>query len=114
METSKPIVWAGSALEDLRRFPEKARSRVGYQLRRIQEGLEPGDWKPMPLVGAGVREIRIHTGREHRILYVTKFEEAIYVLHAFEKKTQRTAISDLDLAKRRFSEVLRYRQLRRS
>ena len=114
MRTSKPIVWAGLALEDLRRFPEKARSRAGYQLRRIQEGLEPGDWKSMPLVGAGVREIRIHTGREHRILYVTKFEEAIYVLHAFEKKTQRTAISDLDLAKRRFSEVLRYRQLRRS
>ena len=114
METSKPIVWAGSALEDLRRFPEKVRSRAGYQLRRIQEGLEPGDWRPMPLVGVGVLEIRIRTGREHRILYVTKFEEAIYVLHAFEKKTQRTAISDLDLAKRRFSEVLRYRQLRRS
>ena len=68
----------------------------------------------MPLVGAGVREIRIHTGREHRILYVTKFEEAIYVLHAFEKKTQRTARTDLDLAKRRFSEVLQYRQLGRS
>ncbi|MGB5293416.1 MAG: type II toxin-antitoxin system RelE/ParE family toxin [Thermoanaerobaculia bacterium] len=114
MRTSKPIVWAGSALEDLRRFPEKARSRAGYQLRRIQEGLEPGDWKSMPLVGAGVREIRIHTGREHRILYVTKFEEAIYVLHAFEKKTQRTAIADLDLAKRRFSEILQYRQLGRS
>lgn len=114
MGTSKPILWAGSALEDLRRFPENARSRAGYQLRRIQEGLEPGDWKPMPLVGAGVREIRIRTGREHRILYVTRFEEAIYVLHAFEKKMQRTARADLDLAKRRLSEVLRYRQPGRS
>ena len=108
------MLWAGSALEDLQRFPDNARRRAGYQLRRIQEGLEPGDWKPMPLVGAGVREIRIRTGREHRILYVTRFEEAIYVLHAFEKKTQRTARADLDLAKRRLSEVLRYRQLRRS
>ena len=108
------MLWAGSALADLRRFPENARRRAGYQLRRLQEGLEPGDWKPMPLLGAGVREIRIRTGREHRILYVTRFEEAIYVLHAFEKKTQRTARADLDLAKRRLSEVLRYRQLRRS
>jgi len=114
MGTSKPIVWAGSALEDLRRFPEKARSRAGYQLRRIQVGLAPSDWKPMPLVGAGVREIRIHSGREHRILYITRFKEAIYVLHAFEKKTQRTATTDLALAKRRFSEILRYRQLDRS
>ena len=114
MGTSKPILWAGSALADLQRFPDNARRRAGYQLRRIQEGLEPGDWKPMPLVGAGVREIRIRTGREHRILYVTRFEEAIYVLHAFEKKTQRTVRADLDLAKRRLSEVLRYRQLRRS
>ena len=68
----------------------------------------------MPSVGTGVREIRIRTGREHRILYVTKFKEAIYVLHAFQKKTQRTATTDLDLAKRRYSEILRYRQLARS
>ena len=111
MRTSKPIVWAGSALEDLQRFPEKARSRAGYQLRRIQGGLEPGDWRPMPLVGAGVREIRIRTGREHRLLYITRFQEAIYVLHAFEKKTQHTARADLDLAKRRLSKILRYRRV---
>jgi len=64
----------------------------------------------MPTVGPGVREIRIRTGGQHRVVYVAKFEEAIYVLHAFEKKTQRTAKTDLDLARRRFAEVLRYRR----
>ena len=109
MGTSKPIVWLGTALEDLRRFPESARSRAGYQLRRIQDGLEPNDWKPMPHVGTGVREIRIRIGRQLRVFYVTRFAEAIYVLHAFEKKTQRTAKADLDLARRRLADVLRRR-----
>jgi phage-related protein len=76
--------WVGSSLVDLRAFPEVARREAGYQLRRVQEGLLPDDWKPMPSVGAGVEEIRLHSGVEHRVLYVAKFEEAIYVLHAFE------------------------------
>jgi phage-related protein len=108
MTATKPIEWVGSALEDLRDFPERARSRAGHQLHRIQDGLEPSDWKPMPSVGSGVREIRIRTGSQHRVFYIAKFEEAIYVLHAFEKKTQRTAKADLDLARRRLAELLRY------
>lgn len=104
---AKPIAWVGSALDDLRKFPESARSRAGYQLRRIQGGLMANDWRPMPRVGAGVLEIRIHTGRQHRVFYITRFEEAIYVLHAFEKKTQRTTKLDVDLAKRRLAVVLR-------
>jgi len=66
----------------------------------------PSDWKPMPSIGAGVVEIRIHTGRQHRLFCIARFEEAIYVLHAFEKKTQRTAKLDLDITKRRLAVVL--------
>ena len=110
MTTLKPIAWVGSTLKDLRGFPDTARSRAGYQLHRIQDGLEPSDWKPMPSVGTGVREIRIHTGGQHRVVYVAKFEEAIYLLHAFEKKTRRTAKADLDLARRRLAGVVRYRR----
>lgn len=106
---TKPITWIGSSLDDLRGFPENARSRAGYQLRRIQEGLMPSDWKSMPSVGAGVLAIRIHTGRQHRVFYIAKFEEAIYVLHAFEKKTQRTAKGDLDLARKRLATVIGHR-----
>ena len=73
----------------------------------------PTDWKPMTTVGAGVAEIRIHTQLEHRILYVAKFEEAIYVLHAFEKKTQRAPVSDLTLARARLREIEAFRRSRK-
>ena len=86
----KPISWLGSSLENLRAFPEDARRSAGYQLARVQQGLEPSDWKPMATVGMGVMEIRVHTRLEHRVFYVAKFEEAVYVLHAFEKRTRRT------------------------
>lgn len=82
----KPIAWLGSALDDLKAFPEDARQRAGFQLYRLQQGLEPTDWKPMPSVGIGVREIRIQTGRAFRILYVAKFAEAVYVLHSLREE----------------------------
>jgi len=56
----------------------------------------------MPIVGPGVREIRIHTTLEHRVLYVAKFAEAVYVLHAFEKRSRKTATRDVELARQRF------------
>lgn len=80
------------------------------QLRAVQRGEMPGDFKPMTSVGAGVYELRVHTGREFRVLYVAKFKEAIYVLHAFEKRTRRTLNVDLDLARRRMSELTRWRK----
>lgn len=107
---TKPIVWIGSSLADLRGFPEKARSRAGYQLRRIQQGLMPSDWKPMPNIGQGVRELRIDTGRQHRVFFIARFEDAIYVLHAFEKKTQKTARLDLDTGRKRLALVFRNRR----
>ena len=73
-----------------------AKRRAGYELYLVQSGLGPSDWKPMSSVGAGVREIRVRSGREHRVLYVAKFEEGIYVLHAFEKKSQKKSNADLE------------------
>ena len=106
----KPLDWLGSAQDDLRAFPDDARQRAGFELYRLQLGLDPADWKPMASVGAGVREVRVQTGRQFRVLYVAKFAEAIYVLHAFEKKSQQTAKRDLDLARQRLVELLRRRQ----
>jgi len=101
----KIVVWVGASYEDLLDFHPEARRSAGYELRRVQRGLMPTDWKPMPSVGPGVSEIRIHTRIEHRVLYVAKFEEAIYVLHAFEKKSRQTRDTDLTLARERLKQV---------
>ena len=106
---TKAIVWLGSALDDLRDFPEDARRLAGYQLRRLQDGLLPDDWKPMAGVGPGVMEFRVHTGAEHRVFYMAKFAEAVYVLHAFEKRAQKTREADLDLARTRYRALLHHR-----
>ena len=86
--SDKRLVWLGSARRDLRSFPSDARRRGGFELRKVQQGLDPDDWKPMASVGPGVREIRIQTELAHRVFYLATFEEAVYVLHAFEKKTR--------------------------
>jgi phage-related protein len=98
----KPVVWLGSSRRDVRAFPTLARRLAGFQLRRVQQGLNPDDWKPMKTVGPGVREIRIHIAGAHRVFYVATRAEAIYVLHAFEKKTQKTAARDLKISRERF------------
>lgn len=108
----KPLAWLGSALDDVKAFPDDARQRVGFQLYRLQQGLAPTDWKPMTTVGAGVREICIQTGRAFRILYVAKYADAVYVLHAFEKKSQKNAARDLALAQQRLAELTALRRRR--
>jgi phage-related protein len=110
---AKALVWLGSSLEDVKGFPEGARRSAGYQLRRLQEGLESNDWKAMPRVGPGGQEIRLRTTTEHRVFYVARFAEAIYVLHAFEKKTQKTPKRDLDLGQRRYRELIEARRKER-
>jgi phage-related protein len=110
----KSLLWLGSSRSDVRAFPEGARSTVGFQLRRIQQGLDPNDWKPMPTVGPGVREVRIHVEGEHRVFYVASFPEAVYVLHAFEKKARRTAVQDLELGRKRFRDLVKMRRERGS
>ena len=109
-ERVKAVIWAGSARRDVRAFPKDVRRRAGYELYRVQQGLDPTDWKPIPSVGAGVREIRIHMDQEHRVIYVAKFDEGIYVLHAFEKKTRRTRREDLTTAGKRLRDVVRDRE----
>jgi phage-related protein len=106
----KPVVWLGNSRRDLRAFPALARRLAGLQLRRVQQGLEPNDWKPMQTVGPGVREIRIHIAGAHRVFYVTTQPEAIYVLHAFEKKTRRTSVQDLEIGRDRFRALGKLRQ----
>ena len=104
----KPVEFRGSALDDLRAFPEAARRQAGHQLDQVQRGREPDDWKPMNLVGRGVREIRIRdTMGAFRVLYVAKFDHAVYVLHCFQKKTQKTSKADLRLAALRYQDLLK-------
>lgn len=101
----KDLCWRGSSYKDLLAFPVQARRDAGYQLGFIQLGFEPTDWKPMPSIGSGVKEIRIHTGGEFRVIYIAKFEKAVYILHAFQKKTQKTPKRDIDIAKTRLREL---------
>lgn len=102
----KSITWCGDSLQRIREFPDEARQETGHQLRRVQSGREPDDWKPMTSVGAGVHEIRIHNDGEFRVLYVAKFAEAVYVLHAFQKKTRKTSQKDIDLSSNRYRAIV--------
>ena len=108
MADAKPVEFRGSALEDLRAFPQAARREAGYQLDRVQRGREPDDWKPMNAVGQGVREIRIRDAAgAFRVLYVAKFADGVYVLHCFQKKSQKTRKADLNLAGQRYRDLLK-------
>lgn len=106
----KPLILLGSSRRDLRAFPALPRRLAGFQLRRVQQGLDPDDWKPMPSVGSGVREIRIHVDGAHRVFYVATRAEAVYVLHAFEKKAWKTPLRDLTLGRERFKALAQLRQ----
>jgi phage-related protein len=102
----RPLTFVGDSLERIRDFPLEARKEAGVQLHKVQLGLDPSDWKPMPSVGLGVREIRIRDEMgAFRILYVTRIEDAVYVLHAFQKKTQRTPQRELELALARLKQI---------
>lgn len=104
----KPVIFLGSSLDDLRAFPDRPRHDAGFQLERVQRGLDPDGWKPMQTIGAGVREIRVRDASgAFRVIYVAAYAEAVYVLHAFAKKTQRTSQRDLALAQSRFKELKR-------
>ena len=106
----KLLIWLGNSLDAVKLFSPDAKREAGHQLGFVQDGREPADWKPMETVGAGVKEIRIHAESGYRVLYVAKFAEAIYVLHGFEKKTRRTPKADIDLANRRYRDLLAERK----
>ncbi len=107
----KKVGWVGNSLEEMQDLPKAIRKAIGFQIRLLQEGLDPDDFKPMPTVGSGVYEIRVrnelgqNTGR---CFYVAKYKESIFVLHAFEKKQQKTPRSNLEKGQERYKELLSY------
>ena len=108
--TDKPIFWIGSSKQDIADFPTEARRKAGFQLRAVQKSQSPSDFKPMSTVGQGVEEIRIRTENAYRVFYVARFSEAVYVLHAFQKKTQKTAKKDVKVGQQRYKQLTEYRQ----
>ena len=109
--TMKPVVFIGNALQELRAFPVTVRREAGYQLDRLQNGFEPSDWKVLAGLGSGVREIRIRDANgAFRIVYVARFAEALYVLHCFQKKSQKTGKLNRELAAKRYGELMRERK----
>jgi phage-related protein len=108
MDSSKSIEFLGNALDNLRAFPVSAKREAGYQLDQVQHGLDPDSWKPMPAIGKGVREIRIRDAAgAFSVIYFAKFSDAVYVLHCFQKKTQKTRKADIDLAEKRYRDLVK-------
>lgn len=102
----KAITFLGSSLDDLRAFPADIKQRAGYELHKVQSGEMPTDFKPMPTIGKGVSEIRLKgESGAYRIIYTVKIGENVYILHAFQKKTQKTAKNDIELAKNRLKQL---------
>ena len=103
----KLIFWQGSTLKDVGGFTKLAKRMIGHELMRVQARLEPSDWKPMSSIGKGVREIRVHADKEYRVLYVTKINDVIHVLHVLVKKSQKTSKKDIEIAKSRYQELFK-------
>jgi phage-related protein len=107
----KPVRFLGDSLKRLREFPADAKQDSGYQLDKVQKGHQPDDFKPMPSIGKGVEEIRMRDASGiYRIVYTARLADAVYVLHAFQKKTQATAKPDIDIAKERYTELMKGRK----
>ncbi|MCX7063277.1 MAG: type II toxin-antitoxin system RelE/ParE family toxin [Proteobacteria bacterium] len=104
----KPIRFLGDSLQRLREFPEDVRHDAGYQLDRVQRGEQPDDFKPMRSIGRGVEEIRLRDERgAFRVVYTARIRDAVYVLHAFQKKTRATSKHDIEIAVERFAQLMR-------
>jgi phage-related protein len=107
----KPVRFLGDSLQCVRDFPVDARHDAGYQLDKVQRGLQPDDFRPMPTIGRGVEEIRIRDDAgTFRVIYTARLADAVFVLHAFQKKTQRTSQRDIEMGKARFREMMKDRK----
>ena len=105
-EAYERVEFLGDSLSAIKAFPEEVRREIGVQLYLVQQGVDPNDWKPLATVGQGVREIRVRDeAGAFRVLYVTRIADAIYVLHAFQKKTQQTDDRDIRLARMRLRQI---------
>lgn len=105
----KTVYWEGDSLAEVSSLPKRVKRLIGYELERVQNGFEPTDWKPISSIGLGVKEIRIHSFNEYRILYVTKIKNAVHILHAFVKKTQKTSKQDIEIARKRYQLLISQR-----
>jgi len=104
----KSVIWMGRSKEDLKSLPVLIQQAAGFELHKVQIGLEPGDWKPMTTVGPGAREIRLKDASgAYRVLYVASIGARVYVLHCFQKKSQKTGLQDLRLAQERYQQIPR-------
>jgi phage-related protein len=101
----KQIRYLGNSSKLISKFDEEAKDNLNIELRKLSFGIEPKDWKPMSSIGIGVNELRIHSKQKYRVIYVAKFKDAIYILHAFQKKTNKTPDKDIALAKSRFKDL---------
>jgi len=114
MNQEKEIQWVGSAYDDVLAFPDEPRRQTGFQLGKVQAGIEPDNWKSFDDMGAGTREIRIRESSGiYRVMYVAKFEESVYVLHCFQKKTQATSKHDKEIAEARYRAVVNARKVKK-
>ena len=107
----KPVSFLGGSLKKIRAFPDEVRLDIGQQIRRVQQGQQPTDFKPMASIGKGVEEVRVRDPEgTFRVIYTARLPEAVYVLHAFQKKTQATPKVDVDLARARFLRLMQERE----
>ena|SRR6266568_3371635 len=102
----KPVAFHGDSLDRLRGFPDSVRRQAGHELYKVQKGADPSEWRPMPTIGAGVREIRIRgSGGTYRVIYIASFADAVHVLHVFQKKSRKTLQHDLRVASMRLRQL---------
>ena len=102
----KNIIWLGNSKKSVDLFSKEARKEIGFELYALQTGRKPSNYKPMSSIGLGVEEIKISLENQYRVIYVAKFAEGVYVLHAFIKKTQQTSKADLEIARKNYQELL--------
>jgi phage-related protein len=103
------ISFHGHSLAVIKRFPVAVKREVGYQLDRVQRGMHPVNWKPIHQVGPGVRELRVRGNGQFRVVYLAVFDQSVHVLHAFQKKTQKTPIQDIRAAQKAFGKLRKKR-----
>ena len=101
----KTVEFIGSSLDDVSAITIEVRRVVGHELWQVQNGPMPSDYRPMPVIGSGAHEIRVHLMGEWRVIYVAKFEDTVFVLHAFQKKTQAMRQQDIEVARRRYRQI---------
>ncbi|AEU34723.1 type II toxin-antitoxin system RelE/ParE family toxin [Granulicella mallensis] len=107
----KPLIWLEDSRKSIQSFPAEVQHEAGFELLAVQRGQQPSDSKPMPAIGRGVEEIRVWVeSGTYRVIYLAKLAEAVYVLHAFQKKTQQTSQRDLALARARLEQLMRERR----